>query len=165
MESASTAWASSARPRNWLVLLTLWPGGIVSTFRRTGSWTADMGRDICCGRVILHCNLGCWFFSTGLISCMRHNPSVVVSIQQVFFKFCFALELFDVYYQDVGKSGEKRAADNVSPNGHHAFAFGGLRFHRTSRVFGLDEAKTTRLNILHRCCFFFISDTLYMCWN
>ena len=50
---------------------------------------------------------GLGYCKGGLISCMRDRPSVVVKAP-LLFSF-FALELFDVNFQDIVKPGEKRA--------------------------------------------------------
>ena len=70
--------------------------------------------DISCGRLILHCNCGTGFCSSGLILCMKRSPSVVLGVRYYFSNLVrFALELFDVNYQELVKLDEKHTAENV----------------------------------------------------
>ena len=84
----------------------------------------------------------CFCSSSSLIffCCMRYSPFVVVSFHWYFYN-CFALELLVVYYKNIMKSGEERAADNVLGAWTcfmQLHLFREPSFHNRSMVFGLD---------------------------
>ena len=83
--------------------------------RSTHPETAQMSSSVLCGRLILYCNSGPGFCSSGLfLRKVQHIRGRKRCAAAIFLGICFALELFDVNYQDVMKSGEKtQAADNV----------------------------------------------------
>ena len=78
---------------------------------------------------------------------MRHSLSVAVSAS-LFFYFFFTLQLCDVCYQDVVKSGEKRIVDNVL-----GARTASMQMHLAGSIFTagvwfwdyIDEAETMRL--------------------